>query len=249
MPLLQPLTGPFPQMMRCPGQIVWHVQSINGCVIVGVVEDREEDEFDGREGGVVVPQEERGGRVDHVHLDTAIEWEIHDKYSDTCERQHKDIKSYPKDWVSGNVFKASHQCYLCMTCITPTLGHPRAAWYWQKHVMRRPMWYTCMAVCSQGSCGSSRCYSNDHVHVSTMVQSAFASLCIYWEWCPLVIIRNNSMKESLVMWYIMYMHALAIDMYQMWMMKYNLTHAKINTLSGAYEGWIIIHYTLVCTRN
>ena len=60
-------------MVRCPGQIVRYVQSIFGRVIVGVVEDREEDEFDGREGGVVVPQEERRGWIHHVHLDTVME--------------------------------------------------------------------------------------------------------------------------------------------------------------------------------
>ena len=35
--------------------------------------------------------------------------------------------------------KASHQCYVRMTCNTPTPGHPSAAdeaWYWQKRVLR-----------------------------------------------------------------------------------------------------------------
>ena len=42
-------------------------------------------------------------------------------------------------WVSGNIFKARHQCCVRMTCNTPTPGHPSAAddaWYWQKRVLR-----------------------------------------------------------------------------------------------------------------
>ena len=62
------------------------------------------------------------------------------------------------------IFKASHQCYIRMTCSTPTPGHPSTAdeaWYWQKCVLRtgwlsfltsRPMQN--IAVCSQESCGS-----------------------------------------------------------------------------------------------
>ena len=37
------------------------------------------------------------------------------------------------------IFKARHQCYVRMTCNTPTPGHPSAAddaWYLQKRVLR-----------------------------------------------------------------------------------------------------------------
>ena len=35
--------------------------------------------------------------------------------------------------------KASHRCYVCMICNTPTPSHPSTAdeaWHWQKHVLR-----------------------------------------------------------------------------------------------------------------
>ena len=53
------------------------------------------------------------------------------------------------------------QCYVCMTCNTPTPGHPSTAddaWYWQKRILHIPFLHLglCViyAVLSQGSCGS-----------------------------------------------------------------------------------------------
>ena len=45
-------------MVGGPGEIVGHIQSILGSIVVGIVENGKEDEFDGRERGIVVPQEE-----------------------------------------------------------------------------------------------------------------------------------------------------------------------------------------------
>lgn len=62
------LTGPSSKVMRCPRQVVGHVEPILSRFIIGIVEDGEEEEFDGREGGIVVPEEERGGRIDDINL-------------------------------------------------------------------------------------------------------------------------------------------------------------------------------------
>lgn len=62
------LTGPSSEVMRCPRQVVGHVEPILSRFIIGIVEDGEEEEFDGREGSIVVPEEERGGRIDDINL-------------------------------------------------------------------------------------------------------------------------------------------------------------------------------------
>ena len=67
---LVPLTWPVSEVVWSPGQIVRHVQPIYGSVVVGVVEDGEEQELDGGEGCIVVPEEHGGGRVNHVDLMT-----------------------------------------------------------------------------------------------------------------------------------------------------------------------------------
>ena len=64
------LTGPSSKVMRCPRQVVGHVQPILSRLVIGIVEDGEQQEFDGREGGIVVPEEERGGRIDDINLNT-----------------------------------------------------------------------------------------------------------------------------------------------------------------------------------
>ena len=56
------------EVVRGPGQVVRDVQSVYFSVVVGVVEDGEQNELDGREGVVIEPEEEGGGRVDHIHL-------------------------------------------------------------------------------------------------------------------------------------------------------------------------------------
>ena len=64
------LTGPSSEVMRCPGQVVGHVQPILSRLVIGIVEDGEQQEFDGREGGIVVPEKERGGWIDDINLNT-----------------------------------------------------------------------------------------------------------------------------------------------------------------------------------
>ena len=84
---------------------------------------------------------------------------------ESCKGQGKLCRRWVQPegyWVSGNLYKASHQCYVCMIRKTPTPGHPSTAddaWYWQKRILRtkwllcltsRPMSY--MGVHSKGSC-------------------------------------------------------------------------------------------------
>ena len=61
-------TGPVSKVVRGPGQVVQDVQSIYLSVVVGVVEDGQQYELDGREGVVIEPEEQGGCWVDHIHL-------------------------------------------------------------------------------------------------------------------------------------------------------------------------------------
>ena len=55
-------------MVGGPGEIVGHIQSILGSIVVGIVENGKEDEFDGRERGIVVPQEEWRCWIHNINL-------------------------------------------------------------------------------------------------------------------------------------------------------------------------------------
>ena len=107
---------------------------------------------------------------------------------------------------------ASHQCYMRMTCNTPTPGHPSAAddpWYWQKCVLcigwlsfltSRPMWY--MTVCSQGSCGSLsksctwKLFSFEQQNISLIVKHN--SMEIGW---PLTLTRECRIRSLYMEFY------------------------------------------------